>query len=201
MEQEVVTSTLTVVKADGPGWLVIAEMVDNGRYRMVRELFGEEPVTEELLRFIDRLPSRWLKTEGAEVELKRPLAGQRVSPKRAARQAAREVAEARDPGRLQPTKAMQIKNAEFDMAKACGQTVRELLVTVWVRYGKKRAAVLEELHQGYRIVEVPGHIADADSNRQVAVTLARHYGADPAQVELVHGYANPQKSFRLILRA
>ena len=89
-----------LVKADGPGWLIIAETLDEGRYRVVRQLWGEEPVTEEIMRFIDTLPRRLAVIEGAEVEVKRPVEDQRrVSPKRAARQAAREVAEARDPGR------------------------------------------------------------------------------------------------------
>src|SRR5689334_15488769 len=109
MEQEAVTGIITVVKADGPGWLIIAETVDEGRYKMVRELCGEEPVTEEVMRFIDRLPRRMANIEGAEVELKRPVDQHRTSPKRAAREAARTVAEAHDPGRFRPTKAMQFK--------------------------------------------------------------------------------------------
>jgi hypothetical protein len=65
-----ITAIITVVKAAGPGRLIIAETVDEGRYRLVRELVGEEPVTDEVLRFIDRLPWRLATIEGAEVELK-----------------------------------------------------------------------------------------------------------------------------------
>lgn len=195
------TASITVVKADGPGWLVIAETVDQCRYRVVRELFGEEPFTEEILRFIDRLPKRWVAIEGAEVNLKRPLIQRRLSPKRAARQAAREVAGARDPGRFQPTKAMKIKSAEFDLAKAAGQAMREQEVTVWVRFGKKKATVLDELHHGHQVVEIPGLASESESNQQVIVTLARYYGTNPYQIELLHGFVGPQKSFRIRMRA
>ena len=195
------TASITVVKADGPGWLVIAETVDQGRYRMVRELFGEEPFTAEILRFIDRLPGRWAALEGAEVTLKRPQNQRRLSPKRAARQAAREVAEARDPGRFQPTKAMQIKSAEFDLEKAAGQAMRELEVSVWVRFGKKKAAVLDELHHGHQVVEIPGYASESESNQQVIAALARYYGTGLSQVGLLHGFVGPQKSFRIRMRA
>jgi uncharacterized protein YggU (UPF0235/DUF167 family) len=201
MEQDLVTASITVVKADGPGWLVIAETLDQGRYRVVRELFGEEPFTAEILRFIDRLPERWAAIEGAEVTLKRTSDQRHLSPKRAARQAAREVAEARDPGRFQPTKAMQIKSAEFDLAKAAGQARRELDLTVWVRFGKKKATVLDELHHGHQVVEIPGYASESESNQQVIVTLARYFGTDPSQVGLLHGFVGPQKSFRIRMRA
>jgi uncharacterized protein YggU (UPF0235/DUF167 family) len=197
MEGQTVTGTITVVKADGPGWLIIAETVDEGRYRMVRELCGEEPVTEEILRFIDRLPERLAKIEGAEVELKRPAEERtRVSPKRAARYAAREVADARDPGRFQPTKAMQFKSAELEMSKACEQNFREFELSVWVRYGKKHNQVQQE-SGGQVTVEITDFASDSQSNRTVIVTLARHYATSPERIELLHGYSNPRKTFRI----
>ncbi len=200
MDENIVRGTITVVKADGPGWLMIAETIENGRYRTVRELCGEEPVTEEIMHFINCLPRRLAAIEGAEVELKKPLP-QHVSPRRAARQAAREVAQARDPGRFQPTKSMQFKSAEFDAQNAVEQNYRELFMTVWVRYGKKHNVVLTEQHGGETIVEVTGLAADPDSNRRVAVTLARHYQTTPERVELLHGYSNPKKSFKVLASA
>ncbi|HEX2914087.1 MAG TPA: DUF167 family protein [Chloroflexia bacterium] len=200
MEIPVVTGTITVVKADGPGWLIIAETVDEGRYRMIRELYGEEPVTDEILAFLNRLPGRLAAVEGAEVELKDNLDNQRrISPKRAARQAAREVAEARDPGKFQPTKAMRFKSAEIEATKAFEPQNREVELKVWVRYGKKRCAVLEEKHDGLTVVEITGSPSDVESNRMVAVTLARHFKVPESRVELLHGYANPRKSYRVTL--
>lgn len=197
---ETVTGTITVVKADGLGWLIIAETIDEGRYRMVRELCGEEPVTEEILRFIDRLPRRLAKIEGAEVELKRRADNRQVSPKRAARQAAREVAEARDPGRFRPTKAMQFKSDELEMSKAIEQHFRELEVTVWVRYGKKKASFITGPEANQAVAELTTLAADPASNRAVITLLARHYRTSPEKVELLHGYASPKKTFKVITR-
>ena len=200
VEKPLSTGVITVVKADGPGWLIIAETYEDGRYRMVRELFGDEPVTDEVLKFIDWLPRRLAGIEGAEVDLKNPLGEQRrVSPKRAARHAAREVAEARDPGRFQPTKSMRLAQAEFDLAHAVQQNLRELEVTVWVRYGKKHSTVLEETHDGYRVVEIAGQASDPDANRKVSLVLAPYYATNPERIELLHGYANPKKTFRLMI--
>jgi hypothetical protein len=41
---------LTVRKADGPGWLMIAETVENGLYKVVTERCGEEPPYDVILQ-------------------------------------------------------------------------------------------------------------------------------------------------------
>ena len=38
---------ITVMKAPGPGWLILAELVEGGRYKAVVERHGAEPLPEE----------------------------------------------------------------------------------------------------------------------------------------------------------
>ena len=52
-----VSSTLTVYH-DGQFWVGLAEHVEDGRYGVARIVFGAEPSTEEILRFV---VNKWAK--------------------------------------------------------------------------------------------------------------------------------------------
>ena len=79
-----VSSTLTVYH-DGQFWVGLAEHVEDGRYGVVRIVFGAEPSNEEILQFVT---SKWAKLSffGDEAtETSKPA----KNPKRRAREAAK----------------------------------------------------------------------------------------------------------------
>ena len=79
-----VSSTLTVYH-DGQFWVGLAEHVEDGRYGVARIVFGAEPSTEEILRFV---VNKWAKLsffDHDSTEASTPA----KNPKRRAREAAK----------------------------------------------------------------------------------------------------------------
>lgn len=141
---------MTVRKADGPGWLMIAEMVENGLYKVVTERCGEDPPYATILQFLHRLPrllDRICGVEALEIQPSRV-----VSAKRAARAASREMEAARR--KQSPGKSFQIISQELEKAAEWKREVTEL--TLWVKPGKKRTAITGETLKGMLVVEVTG---------------------------------------------
>ena len=74
---------ITVMKAPGPGWLILAELVEDGRYKAVVERYGAEPPPEEVMQFVHRLPRLLDRVVGAGAEAEERREVHRRSPKRA----------------------------------------------------------------------------------------------------------------------
>jgi DUF2992 family protein len=187
---------ITVMKAPGPGWLILAELVEDGRYKAVVERYGAEPLPEEVMHFVHRLPRLLDNVAGVEAEERRT--SRRISPKRAARAAAEELRCQRD--LAAPTKSMVLKNQELELADVLHQAPEQAEVSVWVRPGRDRSGWAGAMHAGLPVVDVCGSIGDRRTNQEAAIALARHYGAAPRDVELLEGFATQRKTFRVTLR-
>jgi uncharacterized protein YggU (UPF0235/DUF167 family) len=185
---------LTVRKADGPGWLMIAETVENGLYKVVTERCGEEPPYDVILQFLHRLPRLLDKVWGVSAEEIAP--DRPVSAKRAARAANREMERSRN--RHLPGKSFRIKGEELE--KAAERKRNEIEVRVWVKPGKKRTMLTDETHKGMRIMEVQGSISDGRTHAEIRAALKRLYGVYERDIELIEGYASQFKRYRVTLR-
>jgi uncharacterized protein YggU (UPF0235/DUF167 family) len=175
---------------------MLAELVEDGRYKAVIERCGSEPLPEEVLQFVHRLPRLFDRVVGAEAEERREE--RRLSPKRAARAAAEEVRRQRD--LAAPTRSMVLKNQELELSDIIRQAPRQIDVRVWVRPGRDLTAWAGETHDGLPVVDVRGAAGDRRAAQQTAAALARHYGAAPRDVELLEGFASQRKTFRITLR-
>ena len=99
-------SKLTV-RFEDPFWVGVIEVEDGGGYRVARHVFGAEPTTPEVLRFVC---DRWRElrfTDGIQIQTEQ---AKRINPKRlrrmiekeihsSARRAAKEANEARSRAR------------------------------------------------------------------------------------------------------
>ncbi|KKX54084.1 DUF167 domain-containing protein [Brevibacillus borstelensis] len=185
---------LTVRKADGPGWLMIAEMVENGLYKVVTERCGEDPPYATILQFLHRLPrllDRICGVEALEIQPSRV-----VSAKRAARAASREMEAARR--KQLPGKSFQIISQELEKAAEWKREVTEL--TLWVKPGKKRTAITGETLKGMLVVEVTGSPRDSQTHDELRALLKKRFHAYDNDIELVEGYASQRKLYRITHR-
>ena len=97
-----VSSTLTVYH-DGQFWVGLAERVEDGRYGVVRIVFGAEPSNEEILQFV---ASEWAKLAffgDDPTEESKPV----KNPKRRAREASRALKQPAMGTKAQQTLASQ----------------------------------------------------------------------------------------------
>ncbi|WP_019120525.1 DUF167 family protein [Brevibacillus massiliensis] len=185
---------LTVRKNDGPGWLMIAEVIEDNRYKIVRDICAKEPQYEVILRFLHSLPARLKQIEGTEVEWND--APKKRNAKRAAQEAKREMDRAG--GQRMSGKAFQMKAAELEKAAA---VVRETLdVTIWVKPGKPRTVFHGERYKGMDVLEVCTPLSDKRANEEVINAFKKRYGVYESDIELTEGYASQKKRFTITLR-
>ncbi|MEJ8544413.1 DUF167 family protein [Brevibacillus borstelensis] len=186
---------LTVRKAEGPGWLMIAEMVENGLYKVVTERCGEEPPYDTIMWFLHRLPGMLDQICGVEaIEITPSRA---VSAKRAARAASREIEASRR--KQSPGKSFQIISEEWEKAGAWKREVTELIL--WVKPGKKRTAVTGETVKGMLVVEATGAPGDSKTHADLRSLLKKRYRVYDQDIELVEGYTSQRKVYRITHRA
>ncbi len=192
--REVIVVKLTVRKAEGPGWLMIAEVVHEDKYKVYTERCGKEPQYDVILAFLHRLPRLWDKVAGVEAEeTAEPKA---ISAKRAARLASREMEQARL--HYSPSKSVRIKGEEMEKAH---QIRRETIeVCLWVKPGKKRARLLEETTKGMQVMEVTCGLSESRAHAEIQYALKRRYGVYDRDIELIEGYASQRKRYRVTLR-
>lgn len=111
-----VSSTLTVYH-DGQFWVGLAEHVEDGRYGVVRIVFGAEPSNEEILQFVT---SKWAKLSffGDEAtETSKPA----KNPKRRAREAAKALKRPAVSTKAQQALAAQREAMKRESAQARSQ--------------------------------------------------------------------------------
>ena len=185
---------LTVRKAEGPGWLLIAEMVEEGKYKMVQERCAKEPQYELIIQFVHRIPRLLDQVSGVEAEeVCKPSV---LSAKRAARLASREMERSRN--RQAPGKSVIIKAAEWE--DAC-RIIREVIdVTVWIKPGKKRTMLRDTSSNDKLVIDVAAGLLGKRVNEEVINVLRKHYGVYEGDIELVEGYSGQQKRFRITMR-
>lgn len=82
---------LTIFFED-PFWVGVLEREDEGMYIVARHLFGAEPAPAEVLAFVLRRMGRLIENVGSAFEVV-PTEPREVSPKRAAREAAKALAQ------------------------------------------------------------------------------------------------------------
>ena len=111
-----VSSTLTVYH-DGQFWVGMAEHVEDGRYGVVRIVFGAEPSDEEILQFV---VGKWEKLSffgDDPVETSKPA----KNPKRRAREAAKVLKRPAVSNKAQQAFAAQRKAMKRESAQARSQ--------------------------------------------------------------------------------
>lgn len=111
-----VSSTLTVYH-DGQFWVGMAEYVEDGRYGVVRIVFGAEPSDEEILQFV---VGKWEKLSffgDDPVETSKPA----KNPKRRAREAAKVLKRPAVSTKAQQAFAAQRKAMKRESAQARSQ--------------------------------------------------------------------------------
>lgn len=185
---------LTVLKADGPGWKMIAEVVEEGKYKVVTERVGKEPQYDVILKFLHRLPRYWARVDGVEAE--EVSKEKMLSAKRAARLASREMARAKE--QYTPSKSVQIKGEEFEKAHAIVRETKEIVI--WVKPGKKRTMFRDESYKGMEVLEVTTSLSDKQTNQEVINALKKRFSLFDSDIELLEGYASQCKRFKLTLR-
>ncbi|WP_134684450.1 DUF167 family protein [Brevibacillus migulae] len=185
---------LTVRKAEGPGWLLIAEIVEEGKYKMVQERCAKEPQYELIMQFIHRLPRLLDQVAGVEAEeAYKPAV---LSAKRAARLASREMERSRI--RQAPGKSVILKAAEWEDAS---RIIREVIeVTVWIKPGKKRTMLRDISSNETLVIDVAAGHLGKQANEAVMNVLKKHYGVYERDIELLDGYNGQQKRFRITKR-
>lgn len=102
-------SKLTV-RFEDPFWVGIIEVEDEGGYRIARHVFGAEPTTPEVLRFVC---DKWRElrfTDGIQVQVEQ---AKRVNPKRLRRMIEKEIRSSARRG----TKAQQALAEQREAAK------------------------------------------------------------------------------------
>lgn len=75
---------------DGQFWVGVVELLENGTLKAARHLFGAEPKDTEVIEWVNNHLLSFISGLRKEVAVK-PVAEQKVNPKRLARLAAREV--------------------------------------------------------------------------------------------------------------
>lgn len=111
-----VSSTLTVYH-DGQFWVGLAEHVEDGRYGVVRIVFGAEPSNEEILRFVT---SKWAELAffgDDPAEASKPAR----NPKRRAREASKALKQPAMGTRAQQVLASQRETMKRESARARSQ--------------------------------------------------------------------------------
>ena len=111
-----VSSTLTVYH-DGQFWVGLAEHVEDGRYGVVRIVFGAEPSNEEILQFVT---SKWAELAffGKEpAETRKPA----KNPKRRAREALKALRQPAMGTRAQQALSSQRETMKRESAQARSQ--------------------------------------------------------------------------------
>lgn len=106
-------SKLTV-RFEDPFWVGVIEVEDEGGYRVARHVFGAEPTTPEVLRFVC---DRWRElrfTDGTQIRTEQ---AKRVNPKRLRRMIEREIQSSARRG----TKAQQALAEQREAAKEAGR--------------------------------------------------------------------------------
>lgn len=108
-------SKLTV-RFEDPFWVGIIEVEDGGGYRVVRHVFGAEPTTPEVLRFVC---DRWRElrfTDGIQIQTEQ---AKRINPKRLRRMIEKEIhSSARRGMKAQQTLAEQREAAKEARSRA-----------------------------------------------------------------------------------
>lgn len=185
---------LTLMKPDGPGWLMILEAVIDGKYKILEERLPKEPQYDLIMVVIERLTRRLDQIEGVEIGVAKEPKPR--SFKRAAREASKEMARRKESGGI--PKCMLIKSEEYEKAKTMVRQTLELLL--WVKPGKKQIRLMDERFKGMNIVEVPSSIQDKRTNEYIRQELKRQYQLFDSDIELVEGFSSQIKRFRLTLR-
>lgn len=106
-------SKLTI-RFEDPFWVGVIEVEDEGGYRVARHVFGAEPTTPEVLRFVC---DRWRElrfTDGTQIRTEQ---AKRVNPKRLRRMIEREIQSSARRG----TKAQQALAEQREAAKEAGR--------------------------------------------------------------------------------
>lgn len=185
---------MTVLKADGPGWLVIVEVVLDGKYKTVQERVPKEPQFDIMMRLLQRILMRMDQVEGAEIQEDQQESN--LSFKRATRVAKREMDRRKMKRGIPMSK--QIKKEEWE--KAC-TTIRETKeVVIWVKPGKKKLAFQEASYKGMEVVEVPTSLQDVRTNDYVKQALKKRFHLFDGDIELLEGYTQQKKRYKLYLR-
>jgi uncharacterized protein YggU (UPF0235/DUF167 family) len=185
---------LTVLKADGPGWKMIAETVEDGKYKVVTERVAKEPQYEVILKFLHRLPRLLEQVNGVEAEETR--IERKVSAKRAARIAGKEMARAKRG--YSPSKSVQIKGQELEAAQRIIRETKE--ITVWVKPGKQRTMFRDETYKGMMVLEIAAALSDKEANQEVIAALMKRFRVFERDIELLEGYASQCKRYKITLR-
>ena len=108
-------SKLTV-RFEDPFWVGIIEVEDGGDYRVARHVFGAEPTTPEVLRFVC---DKWRElrfTDGIQVQVEQ---AKRINPKRLRRMIEKEIRSSARRG----TKAQQALAEQREAAKEAGEAL------------------------------------------------------------------------------
>lgn len=111
-------SKLTVRFKD-PFWVGIIEVEDGGSYRVARHVFGAEPTTPEVLRFVC---DRWRElrfTDGIQIQVEQT---KRINPKRLRRMIEREMRSSACRG----TKAQQALADQREAAKGTSKALSRI---------------------------------------------------------------------------
>lgn len=106
-------SKLTV-RFEDPFWVGVIEVEDEGGYRVARHVFGAEPTTPEVLRFVC---DRWRElrfTDSIQIQTEQ---AKRINPKRLRRMIEREIKSSARRG----TKAQQALAEQREAAKEAGR--------------------------------------------------------------------------------
>lgn len=106
-------SKLTV-RFEDPFWVGVIEVEDEGGYRVARHVFGAEPTTPEVLRFVC---DRWRElrfTDSIQIQTEQ---AKRINPKRLRRMIEREIKSSARRG----TKAQQILAEQREAAKEASE--------------------------------------------------------------------------------
>ena len=108
-------SKLTV-RFEDPFWVGIIEVESEGDYRVARHVFGAEPTTPEVLRFVC---DKWRElrfTDGIRIQVEQ---AKRVNPKRLRRMIEKEIRSSARRG----TKAQQALAEQREAAKEAGEAL------------------------------------------------------------------------------
>lgn len=108
-------SKLTV-RFEDPFWVGIIEVEDGGDYRVARHVFGAEPTTPEVLRFVCDKWREFRFTDGIQVQVEQ---AKRVNPKRLRRMIEKEIRSSARRG----TKAQQALAEQREAAKEAGEAL------------------------------------------------------------------------------
>lgn len=111
-------SKLTV-RFEDPFWVGIIEVEDGGSYRVARHVFGAEPTTPEVLRFVC---DKWRElrfTDGIRIQVEQT---KRINPKRLRRMIEKEMRSSACRG----TKAQQALAEQRDAAKGTSEALSRI---------------------------------------------------------------------------